>query len=84
MELKGRFNSKMIKKAQFGDVYFDDMGAFLSMERDKVLGTVISLSTFLSFKLTCFSGCGEEGAYIEAGQGSARAFDAWSICEDEG
>lgn len=40
MELKGRFNSKMIKKAKFGDVYFDDMGGFESIERDRVLGTV--------------------------------------------
>lgn len=44
MELKGRFNSKMIKKAKFGDVYFDDMGGFQSLEKDKVTGGV-SLST---------------------------------------
>lgn len=40
MELKGRFNSKMIKKAKFGDVYFDEMGAFSSFDRDKVTGNV--------------------------------------------
>lgn len=40
MELKGRFNSKMIKKAKFGDHYFDEMGAFESVERDKVTGNV--------------------------------------------
>ncbi|KIY73329.1 kinase-like protein [Cylindrobasidium torrendii FP15055 ss-10] len=38
MELKGRFNSKMIKKAQFGDVYFDDLGAFSNVEHDRVTG----------------------------------------------
>jgi len=32
MELKGRFNSKMIKRAKFGDVYFDEMGGFESVE----------------------------------------------------
>ncbi|KAF9024197.1 kinase-like protein [Hymenopellis radicata] len=48
MELKGRFNSKMIKKAQFGDVFFDDMGAFLSMERDKVLGTDVVKKVHIS------------------------------------
>lgn len=32
MELKGRFNSKMIKRAKFGDVYFDEMGGFESIE----------------------------------------------------
>lgn len=40
MELKGRFNTKMIKKAKFGDLYFDDMGSFESVERDRLTGTV--------------------------------------------
>lgn len=40
MELKGRFNSKMTKKAKFGDLYFDEMGGFVSIERDKVTGNV--------------------------------------------
>ena len=40
MELKGRFNSKMIKKAKLGDQYFDELGAFESVERDKVTGNV--------------------------------------------
>ncbi|KAJ3553134.1 hypothetical protein NM688_g3777 [Phlebia brevispora] len=38
MELKGRFNTKMIKKAKFGDLYFDDLGAFQSVEKDRVTG----------------------------------------------
>ncbi|KAH7924078.1 kinase-like protein [Leucogyrophana mollusca] len=38
MELKGRFNTKMIKKAKFGDVYFDEMGGFESIETDRVTG----------------------------------------------
>ncbi|KAI0355187.1 kinase-like protein [Trametes cingulata] len=38
MELKGRFNSKMIKRAKFGEQYFDDLGAFLSVEQDRVTG----------------------------------------------
>ncbi|KAG5642041.1 hypothetical protein DXG03_003739 [Asterophora parasitica] len=38
MELKGRFNSKMIKKAKFGDMYFDEMGGFESVETDRVTG----------------------------------------------
>lgn len=40
MELKGRFNSKMIKKAKLGEQYFDDLGAFLSIEQDKVTRNV--------------------------------------------
>ncbi|KAA1475862.1 kinase-like protein [Dentipellis sp. KUC8613] len=38
MEVKGRFNHKMIKKAQFGNVYFDDMGGFQAVEKDRVTG----------------------------------------------
>ncbi|TRM57165.1 kinase-like domain-containing protein [Schizophyllum amplum] len=38
MELKGRFNQKLIKKAKFGDVYFDELGTFLSVERDPLSG----------------------------------------------
>jgi hypothetical protein len=40
MEVKGRFNSKMIKKAKFGDVYFDEMGGFESVEKDRITGKV--------------------------------------------
>jgi serine/threonine-protein kinase PRP4 len=40
MELKGRFNSKLIKKAQFGDVHFDDNGLFTSVDFDRVTGKV--------------------------------------------
>ncbi|KAH9939438.1 kinase-like domain-containing protein [Amylocystis lapponica] len=41
MELKGRFNSKMIKKARFGDMYFDDLGGFDSVENDRVTGATV-------------------------------------------
>lgn len=40
MELKGRFNTKMIKKAKFGDMYFDELGGFDSVEKDRVTGNV--------------------------------------------
>ncbi|EPS98350.1 hypothetical protein FOMPIDRAFT_1148904 [Fomitopsis schrenkii] len=39
MELKGRFNSKMIKRARFGNMYFDELGAFQSVETERVTGT---------------------------------------------
>jgi serine/threonine-protein kinase PRP4 len=42
MEVKGRFNTKMIKKAKFGDMYFDEMGGFQSVEKDRVTGSVSS------------------------------------------
>jgi len=38
LELKGRFNNKLIKKAQFGDVHFDDNGLFTSVDFDRVTG----------------------------------------------
>jgi serine/threonine-protein kinase PRP4 len=40
MELKGRFNTKMIKKAKFGEMYFDEMGGFESVETDRVTAAV--------------------------------------------
>jgi hypothetical protein len=40
MELKGRFNGKMIKKAKFGEVHFDENGVFMSVELDKITGKV--------------------------------------------
>ncbi|KAH9813802.1 CMGC/DYRK/PRP4 protein kinase [Melampsora americana] len=39
MELKGRFNSKSLKKAKFYDVHFDEEnGNFLSVEKNKLTG----------------------------------------------
>lgn len=40
MELKGRFNTKMVKKAKFGDVHFDENGTFHSVEVDALTGKV--------------------------------------------
>ncbi|KAF5389297.1 hypothetical protein D9757_003392 [Collybiopsis confluens] len=48
MELKGRFNSKMIKKAKFGENYFDEMGGFNSIEKDRVLGNDVVKKVHLS------------------------------------
>ena len=51
MEVKGRFNSKMIKKAKFGDVYFDEMGGFESVEKDRITGNVSCQMAFPFFFL---------------------------------
>lgn len=40
MELKGKFHSKLIKKAKFGPAHFDDAGNFLSAEKNRVTGAV--------------------------------------------
>ena len=46
MEVKGRFAAKMIKKAKFGEVHFDDNGVFSSVELDKISGKVIFFVVF--------------------------------------
>lgn len=50
-ECRGRFNGKMVKRARFGDVYFDEMGAFLSVDVDRVTGNVSRLSALTPFFL---------------------------------
>lgn len=40
MDLKGKFNHKMIKKAQFGTMHFDEGMNFISVEKDKITGNV--------------------------------------------
>lgn len=88
MELKGRFNSKIIKKAKFGDSYFDDMGGFNSVEKDRVLGTVNQLHFFFesstATNASFVEGCREEGSSFKTCAGSAFTFDAPDIGENEG
>ncbi|KAJ6567082.1 kinase-like domain-containing protein [Mycena capillaripes] len=48
MELKGRFNGKMIKRAKFGDVYFDEMGGFESVEKEKGSGNDVIRKVHIS------------------------------------
>jgi serine/threonine protein kinase len=40
MEVKGKFNHRLIKKASFGEMYFDENINFLSVEKDKITGSV--------------------------------------------
>ncbi|KAJ6606025.1 kinase-like domain-containing protein [Mycena vulgaris] len=48
MELKGRFHAKMLKRARFGDVYFDEMGGFESVEREKGSGNDVVRKVHIS------------------------------------
>ncbi|KAN0075564.1 Protein kinase-like domain containing protein [Tylopilus felleus] len=48
MELKGRFNAKMIKKAKFGDMYFEEQGGFESVETDRVTGANVVRKVHMS------------------------------------
>lgn len=53
MEAKGRFNQKLVKKAKFGDVYFDDGGGFWDVvDGVGVVSTIGRLLT-LSFNISC-------------------------------
>lgn len=42
MEVKGKLNHRLIKKASFGEMYFDENINFLSVEKDKITGAVRS------------------------------------------
>ncbi|KAK8048992.1 hypothetical protein PG994_010722 [Apiospora phragmitis] len=38
MEIRGKFSAKLFKRGQLSHMHFDDMGNFVSIERDKTLG----------------------------------------------
>lgn len=85
MELKGRFNSKMIKKAKFGDVYFDDMGGFESIEKDRItdnvsqyISGVLPLETYIHTPGYC-----SEGSHLQGLTRPANAINAPSVIEDQ-
>ena len=40
MEVKGKINHRLIKKANFGEMYFDENNNFLSVEKDRITGSV--------------------------------------------
>ena len=100
MELKGRFNTKTIKRAKFGDMYFDDLGAFLSVEQDRVTGSVRIFSYLLprvrfgslSLHSALFSqpplrpptGRGTQSSRHEADAGPATEADATELREAAG
>jgi hypothetical protein len=44
MELKGRFTSKLLKKAKFSSDHFDEQYNFVTLVKDKSSGSVSSFS----------------------------------------
>lgn len=46
MEIRGRITPKIFKRGQLSANHFDEMGQFVSVERDKVLGKV-GLTSYL-------------------------------------
>ncbi|WVF70724.1 hypothetical protein IAT40_005517 [Kwoniella sp. CBS 6097] len=48
MELKGKLNHRMIKKATFGSMHFDESLNFISIERDKITGQDVAKTLVIS------------------------------------
>lgn len=48
MELKGKFNVRLIKKSQFGELHFDESLNFISVEVDKITGQVRPMQSLAS------------------------------------
>ena len=42
MEVRGKLTPKLFKRGQLSSIHFDDMGGFVSVARDKILGKVRS------------------------------------------
>lgn len=60
MEVRGRLTPKLYKRGQLSAAHFDEMGQFVSVERDKVLGKVrlhsaCPLSSHCFFSLALFA-----------------------------
>ncbi|WWC66604.1 uncharacterized protein I206_100507 [Kwoniella pini CBS 10737] len=48
MELKGKINHRMIKKANFGNLHFDDSLNFVSIEKEKITGQDVAKTLVIS------------------------------------
>jgi serine/threonine-protein kinase PRP4 len=86
MELKGRFNQKMVKKAKFGDSFFDEMGGFDSIERDRVTGAVSGLTYSLGIAkpgYTILLGRDTQSAHLETDTRPAREAHPTILRTDE-
>lgn len=55
MEIRGRLTPKLFRRGQLSGGHFDDMGHFISVERDKVLGKVRFIFPSFIFWLFFFS-----------------------------
>ena len=44
MEIRGKFSAKLYRRGQLAGMHFDEVGNFLSVERDKILGKVRLIS----------------------------------------
>lgn len=51
MEIRGKFSPKLHKRGQLSHMHFDDLGNFVSIERDKVLDKVCPQIFFVFFSI---------------------------------
>ena len=52
MECRGKFSHKILRKAQFAGLHFDDLLNFRSVEKDKLTGKVSYFSDAVSRPLS--------------------------------
>lgn len=52
MEIRGKFSAKLYRRGQLSHHHFDEMGNFISVERDKALGKVRTPEVNFIFSLT--------------------------------
>ncbi|KAI1368581.1 kinase-like protein [Xylaria arbuscula] len=55
MEIRGKFSTKLYKRGEMSHLHFDELGNFISAERDKVLGKVCFVLSHLRFSVSVFS-----------------------------
>lgn len=51
MEIRGKLSGKLYRRGQLSNLHFDELGNFISVERDKVLGKVCNTSFLFFFPL---------------------------------
>jgi serine/threonine protein kinase len=64
MEVKGKINHRLIKKAAFGEMYFDEGMNFLSVEKDKITGAVHKITT--SIGEADSTGCSQDTGHLRS------------------
>jgi hypothetical protein len=68
MECRGKFSHKMLRRAQFASLHFDEMLNFRSLEKDKLTGKV-SLGLFLpDICMPCPASVGGSQRYAHRGR----------------
>ncbi|KAI1428272.1 kinase-like domain-containing protein [Xylaria sp. FL1777] len=57
MEIRGKFSAKLYKRGEMSHLHFDEVGNFVSAERDKALGKVRTILYFVYLSSPCVLRC---------------------------